>query len=127
MNEELIKYMELIQTFDKDASQDGTALNSYLIELTNFMARANFIMAEKKREIRQSKIKAYQHIVKWHGEGKYFAPSLAKDYVDSLSYEASYTYDLAERCSRLCTHAIEAVRSILMSLMNERKFANYAA
>lgn len=123
---ELKGYMELVQQFDKDSGQDGQALHSYLIELTNMMARANFLMAEYQRKFREEKRLAYLNLMaSSHASQKYFAPSLAKDYIDSQCSETGYIYDLAERLSRLCTHVIDAIRTIVSSLKSERAFAGY--
>lgn len=129
MNEvitELKEYIEKVQDFDKDSAQDGQVLYSYLIELTQMMARANFLMAEYGKKFREQKLKAYRDltatVIK---EQKYYAPSLAKDFIDSQCHETGYVYDLAERLSRLCTHTIDAIRTIVSSLKSEREFANY--
>lgn len=122
--EELKKYMQTIEQFDKDSAQDASVLHAYLIDLTNMMARANFIMAEYGKKFREQKLAAYklltESVIK---EQKYYAPSLAKDYIDAQCKESGYIYDLAERLSRLCTHAIDAVRTIVSSLKSEREFA----
>lgn len=124
--EELISYMKIVETFDKDAAQDGQALHSYLIELTNFMARANYLMAENQRIFRQEKKAAYfKLIASENATQKYFAPSLAKDFIDSQCSDSGYIYDLAERLSRLCAHTIDAIRTIISSLKSERQFASY--
>lgn len=124
--QELLQYLEKIQQFDKDSAQDAEILHAYLVELTNIMARANLLMAEYQRKFRQEKVAAYEKltatVIK---EQKYYAPSLAKDYIDAQCNETGYIYDLAERTSRLCTHVIDAVRTIISSLKSERQFANY--
>lgn len=126
IKKELIQYLEKIQQFDKDSAQDGEILHAYLIELTNIMARANFLMAEYQRKFRQEKKTAYLKLTaSSHSQQQYWAPSLAKDYVDSQCDETGYMFDLAERLSRLCTHVIDAIRTIISSLKSERQFANY--
>lgn len=123
---ELIEYLEKIQGFDKDSAQDGNMLHAYLIELTNIMARSNYLMAEYQRKFRQDKKKAYLQLsCSSHAQEKYFAPSLAKDYVDASCDESGYMYDLAERLSRLCSHTMDAIRTIISSLKSERQFAQY--
>lgn len=123
---ELTGYISIIQQFDKDAGQDATQLHSYLIELTNFMARANQVMADYQRLFRQKKKAAYLNLMaSSHASQKYFAPSLAKDFIDSQCSESGYVYDLAERLSRLCTHTLDAVRTIVSSLKSERVFSSY--
>ena len=125
--DELLIYFSKIETFDKDSAQDGSALHSYLIELTNITSRANFLMAEYKRKFRQEKEQAYINLAKSrHAEQRYYAPSLARDYIDSQCSETAYIYDLSERLSRTCVHSIDSVRTIVSSLKSERAFANYA-
>ena len=124
--QELTGYFLTVQDFDKDSAQDGQVLHAYLIELTNIMARTNFLMAEYSRKFREEKKVAYEKLAKSrHADQRYYAPSLAKDYIDSQCSESGYVYDLAERVSRLCSHTIDAVRTIISSLKSERAFANY--
>ena len=123
---ELTDNLQIIETFDKDSAQDGHSLHSYLIHLSNIQARANFIMADYKRLIRIEKIKVYDKLVTDYHVGKgYYSPSLAKEYADAKCGEIAYVYDLAERLSRSCTHTMDAVRTIISSLKNERTFAGY--
>lgn len=123
---ELKQYMEIIQDFDKDSAQDATALHAYLITLTNYMARANLLMAEYNKKFREEKKEAYRQLTATViREQKYYAPSLAKDYIDSQCSESGYVYDLAERLSRLCTHTSDAIRTIISSLKSERIFSQY--
>lgn len=123
---ELTRYIQTIEQFDKDSAQDVTALHAYLIELTNLMARSNFLMAEYQRKFRMQKTIAYKELTATViREQKYYAPSLAKDFIDAQCFETGYVYDLAERCSRLCAHTIDAIRTIISSLKSERSFAQY--
>lgn len=97
-----------------------------MIELTNYMARANLIMAQAKRKNREEKKAAYYKLAaSSYATEKYYAPSLAKDFIDSQCSESGYVYDLAERLSRLCVHTITAMITIVSSLKSERQFANY--
>lgn len=123
---ELKSYIETIQQFDKDSAQDADALHSYLVQLTNYMARANYLMAEWGMKLREEKKRAYLNLkASEKAQGSYFSPSLGKDYISSVCSESGYVYDLAERTSRLCTHTIDAIRTIISSLKSERQFANY--
>lgn len=126
--DELKGYISMIESFDKDSAQDADALHAYLIQLTNYMARANFLMAEWSKVFREEKRKAYLSLKASEAAqgNKNLSPLLAKDYVNSCCSESGYVYDLAERTSRLCTHTGEFVRSILSSLKSERQFAGYA-
>ena len=124
--EELISYMKTIEEFDKDSGQDAQALHAYLIQLTNFMARANFLMAEYQRKFRQEKKSAYFNLIASEtATQKYFSPSIAKDFVDSQCSDSGYIFDMAERVSRLCPHTIDAIRTVISSLKSERAFAGY--
>jgi len=124
--EELISYLKTVEEFDKDSGQDAQALHSYLIQLTNYMARANYLMAEYQKKFRDEKKAAYfKLIASEHSTKKYFAPSLAKDFVDSQCGDSGYVFDLAERLSRLCTHTIDAIRTVISSLKSEREFSRY--
>src|ERR1035437_3720692 len=123
---ELTAYLQTIQEFDKDAGQDGSALHQYLIQLTNFMARANYIMADYNRKFREEKKEAYLKLIaSSNSQQKFFGISLAKDYVDSQCSETGFVYDLAERLSRLCVHTQAAVITIISSLKSERLMAKY--
>ncbi len=125
IEKELLSYIETVQQFDKDSAQDASALHGYLIELTNIMARANYLMALYGKEFREQKKKAYLSLqMSSASQERYYAPSLAKDYIDSLCSESGYMYDLSERVSRLCTHTSDALRTIVSSLKSERAFAN---
>lgn len=124
---ELTEYLEVMQAFDKDSAQDGNVLNAYSLQLASFMARANFLMADYGKKFRDQKKAAYLTLMaSTHATQKYFAPSLAKDFVDSQCSEVGHVYDLAERVSRTCVHTLEAIKSITMNLMSERKFNNAA-
>ncbi len=130
MNEELIAelkgYFETIRTIEKDITEDIQACNDYLIDLTTIQARANFLMAEYGKKLREEKKQAYLTLsVSSAAQEKYFAPSLARDYVNSLCHETAYIFDLSERLSRLITHTIDAMRTIISSLKLERGHATY--
>ena len=123
---ELTQILEKIQTFDKDAAQDGNQMQEYLITLTNYMARANYLMAIYGKHFRNAKKEAYQKLsLSSAANNKYYAPSLAKDFVDSCCSESGFIYELAQRTSRTCVHTADCVRTIISSLKNERQFSNY--
>lgn len=130
MKEQIIKelkyYIQAVQDFDKDSAQDATALHAYLVKLTNYMARANLLMAEWGKKFREDKKQAYLNLkASEKSQGSYFSPSLGKDYINSVCHESGYIYDLAERTSRLCSHTSSAIITIISSLKSERQFANY--
>lgn len=123
---ELKFYLKTIEEFDKESAQDATALHAYLIELTQFMARANLLMAEHGKTFREQKKSAYLRLAaSSQAQQQYFAPSLAKDYIDSQCSDSAFVYDLAERVSRTCVHTSDAIRTIISSLKSERIFSQY--
>ncbi len=90
------------------------------------MARSNYLMAVYQKNFREEKKAAYLKLVaSSHAQQQYWAPSLAKDYVDSQCSENGFVYDLAERLSRLCSHTIDAIRTVVSSLKSEREMASY--
>ena len=126
IEEELTMFLNKIETFDKDAAQDGNALHCYLIELTNIAARANYLMAELRRNFRVSKKDAYLKLKESSfNSDKFFTPSLSKDFIDSCCSKTGYLYDLAERLSRTAVHTIDAIRTIISSLKAERQYSQF--
>ena len=76
--QELHGYIKTVETFDTDNGQDATVLHQYLIQLTNFMARANGLMAEYGRKARDQKKVAYQNLfLSMQSQKKVFSPMLA--------------------------------------------------
>lgn len=124
---ELKSYFELIQSFEKDTSEDVQACSAYLVELTTILARANYLMAEWNKRFREQKVEAYYKLrISSEAQQKYYAPSLAKDFIDSQCSEIGYVYDLAERLSRLCTHTLDAMRTVISALKLEREYSKHA-
>lgn len=124
---ELTGYMEVVKDFDKDSAQDASALHAYMLHLTQIMSRSNYLMADYQKKFRQQKKAAYLKLTaSSHSQQQYFAPSLAKDYIDSQCSETGYVFDMATRVSATCVHTIDAIRSILSSLKSERAFSQYA-
>lgn len=125
IKDELTGYLETMQTFDKDSAQDGQVLNAYSIQLTNIMARCNYLMAEYNKQFREAKKQAYTNLyASFKATGQEMKTTLAKDFVDAQCSEPGYLFDLSERTSRCAHHTLEAIRSITISLMSERKFNN---
>lgn len=126
IEEELKDYMKQIEDFDKDNAQDASALHSYLIQISNWQARANYLMAEYQRKFRQQKTVAYYNMAaNQKAQNKYFSASQGKDFIDAQCSETGYIFDLAERLSRLCTHTGDSLRTIISSLKSERVFSQY--
>jgi len=124
---ELHSYLYAIETFDKQMAQDGATLHVYLIELTQYMARANTLMAEWNKIYKDAKVKAYNSLAASQvASQRYFSASQGKDYVDAQCAEIGEVYDTAERCSRTAVHAADCIRTIISSLKSERTFAQYS-
>lgn len=126
VQDELTGYLSEIENFNKDLSQDATELHVWLITLTQYMARANGVMAEYHKKFREEKARAYKNLIASSiAQEKYFSATQGKDYVDAMCSETGYVYDLAERLSRTCVHTIDAIRTVISSLKSERQFASY--
>ena len=123
---ELTDYLNKIENFEGDTLQNPHALYAYMMHLTQVMARANYIMADYKRKVRLQKVSSYLVLFgSSAAQQKNFAPTLAKDYVEAKGHEAAFIYDLAERLSRCAVHTIDALRTIISSLKNERSTVLY--
>ena len=107
-------------------SNDSAYFNELTLRFTTLMARSNLLMAEYDIKLKQDKKDAYLKVfASLESFGKKPSPSLIKDYVDSLCTESAEVYVLAERTSRSLYHAIESLKSVSISLMNERKYLNH--
>lgn len=124
--EELTGYFKIIESVEPTLMEDVSACNAYLIDLTTMQARANYLMAEYAKIFRKEKRQAYLNLTATSiAHQQYFAPSLAKDYIDSQCHETGYIYDLSERLSRTISHTIDAMRTVISSLKLERINATY--
>ncbi len=102
-----------------------------LIERLNLLCNAlpfiNSQMALAKKKLNEAKVKAYHKLITSStANEQYFAPSLAKDYVNSLVSEEQYVYDNAERCSRTIVHLIDALRTCISALKEETRAMSYS-
>lgn len=95
--------------------------------LCKSMAFVNEQMAEAKRVLNKKKIGAYETLAASSiANERYFAPSLAKDYISAKCEKEQYDYDVCERCSRTIVHTVEALRSIMSALKEEMKIESYS-
>ena len=127
-----IKRVEDCMDWLEKSSQDYTASQSisWLIDqlglLCNSMAFVNNQMAIAKRELNIKKTKSYYSLVASSAATqRYFAPSLAKDFINSQCEKEVYDYDICERCSRTILHTLEALRTCISALKEENKVMNY--
>ncbi len=93
--------------------------------LCQSLAFVNEQQAIAKEQLNQVKVKAYEKMVRLYGDQKYFSPSLAKDYVNSVCGEAQYNYDICERCTRTIVHTLDTLRTCISALKEEFKTINY--
>jgi hypothetical protein len=121
--------MEWLET--NAENYDGQGSITWYIDQLGLLCKSmpfiNGQMAEAKRILNAKKISAYESLAASSvANEQYFAPSLAKDYIGAKLLDDQYNYDLCERCSRTIVHTLEAVRTIISSLKEEMKIANYS-
>lgn len=107
---------------DYTATQSIAWLIDHVGQLCTTLAFVNNQMAVAKKLLNDKKVAAYHSLISSEvANEKYFAPSLAKDYVSAQCSEDQYAYDLCERASRTVTHILEILRSVLSALKEESK------
>lgn len=113
---------------DEFKSQNLQSLIDRMNLLCNALPFVNSQMAIGKKELNKAKVQAYLNLIgSSHANEKYFAPSLAKDYVAAQCSEEQYVYDNAERCSRTITHLIDALRTCISALKEETRALSYSS
>jgi hypothetical protein len=118
---------DVFSTSDEFQTQNIQVLMNKLNLLCNCLPFLNNQMAIAKKLLNEKKVTAY-HRLKTSGEAnqEYYAPSLAKDYVNAQCSAEQYAYDLAERCSRTIVHLINALITCISALKEEIKINAYA-
>jgi hypothetical protein len=107
---------------DYTATQSISWLIDHVGQLCNTLAFVNNQMAVSKKILNDKKVTAYRSLITSEvANEKYFAPSLAKDFIAAQCSEEQYAYDLCERTSRTVTHILEILRSVLSALKEESK------
>lgn len=111
---------------DEFVTQSVDVLISKVNLLCNTLPFINSQMALAKKQLNEAKVKAYYDLITSStANEKYFAPSLGKDFVNAKCSKEMYAYDLAERCSRTIVHLIDALRTCISALKQERITSNY--
>lgn len=83
-------------------------------------------MAIAKKNWNLKKVSAYQSLLASSvANGKYWAPSLGKDYVAAKCHQEQYEYDLCERFTRALTHISDNVRTAISALKEQLKLDSY--
>lgn len=110
------------------ATQSIGWLIDQLGELCKAMPFINNQMAIAKYILNTKKHKAYETLAASSvANEKYYAPSLAKDYIATKVNVDQYNYDICERCSRTIVHTVEAIRTAISALKEEIKLEGYAS
>lgn len=109
------------------ATQSVHWLIDQLGELCRVMPFINNQMAIAKYILNGKKSRAYESLAGSSvANEKYYAPSLAKDYIASRVRDDQYNYDICERASRTIVHTLEALRTAISALKEEAKVVNYS-
>lgn len=105
-------------------SQSVNFLIDKLGELSVSLAFVNNQMALAKRVLNEKKVSAYNNLITSSVANEtYFAPSLAKDFINAKCSKEQYEYDLCERCSRSIVHTVDALRTAISALKMEKEYA----
>lgn len=108
-------------------SQNLQTLIDRINLLCNALPFVNSQMALAKKKLNEAKVKAYYDLISSsQANEKYFAPSLAKDFVAAKCSDEQYVYDLAERCSRSIVHLIDGLRTCISALKEETRALSYS-
>lgn len=106
--------------------QSPDILIQKLDAINSCMAWAGEMMAVAKMELNKAKSKAYKNLAaSSYANEKYYAPSLAKDYVSSNCFIEAYNYDLTERFCRTLVHIAENLRTSISALKEQFKLEGY--
>lgn len=112
---------------DEFKSQNIQSLIDRLNLLCNALPFVNGQMAIAKKNLNEAKVKAYHNLITSStANEQYFAPSLAKDFVNAKCGNEQYIYDTAERCSRTIVHLLDALRTCISALKEETRALSYS-
>lgn len=100
--------------------QSLSLLMDWGFKLQQWMAFAGSQQAECKKALHDARRQAMVNLVaSLKANGAELAISLQRDYVNDLCAQENYQYELAERCSRACVHALDLVRTCISTLKTE--------
>jgi hypothetical protein len=89
--------------------------------LCSVLPFANSQMSIAKKEFNRAKVRAYNtYIGSSIANSLNMTPMLIKDYISAKLEEEQYAYDVAERLSRTIIHLIDALRTSISALKQER-------
>lgn len=111
---------------DYTASQSIGWLIDQMGALCKSLAFVNTQMAVAKTILQERKVKAYNNLISSEVANEaYFAPSLAKDFINAKCSKEQYDYEICERTSRTITHQIDALRTCISALKSEVQYTSY--
>jgi hypothetical protein len=99
-----------------------------LDNINSCLAWAGEQMAIAKKLWNDAKLKAYHKLqMSSAAQEKYYAPSLAKEYVNSQCSNEEYNYDMAERFTRALVHIAENLRTAVSALKQQMLLESYTS
>lgn len=105
-----------------EGQQSIDVLTEKISQLNASIAFAYNQMAIAKKELNEAKTNAYRKLAASSlANDRYYAPSLAKDYVSSQCVIENYNYDLVERFCRAMVHISDNLRTAISALKEEIK------
>lgn len=108
-------------------SQSINFLIDKLGELVVSLAFVNEQMAISKRVLNEKKVAAYNSLAASEtANAQYYAPSLAKDYINGKLSEEQFNFDLCSRTSATIVHSVDAIRTAISALKIEQQYSNVA-
>ena len=123
--EDCMEWLEVLGD-DTNCNQSIAWYIDRIGELCKSLAFINNQMAIANEALNEKKVKAYYTLIATEiQQERYFAPSLAKDFIAAKCSQEQYAADISERCSRTISRTIEALRSILSALKEESKNLQY--
>ncbi len=121
-------YQWLQNEFDNSGEiQSIDVLIQRLDAINSSLAWSGEQMAISKKLLNEAKVKAYHKLqVSSASQEKYYAPSLAKDYIAAQCYIENYNYDLAERFTRSLVHISQNLVTAISALKEMAKLESYS-
>lgn len=112
--------LDTIEAMSYDQVQSINLLMDWGFKLQQWMAFAGSQQAIAKRLLHVARRQAMVNLVaSLKANGAEMAISLQRQYVDDLCAEENYNYELAQRVSRACTHALDFIRTCISLLKTE--------
>lgn len=117
---QLQSILDTIEGTNFDQVQSLNLLMDWGFKLQQWMAFSGSQQAEAKRLLHDARRKAMVNLIaSLEANGAEMAISLQKIYVDDQCANENYHYELAQRCNRSCTHALDFCRSCISTLRTE--------